>query len=112
MISGWISEFRTAARALGRSPGFAAAAVLTLALGLAAVASVGTWIYAVLVRPLPGVGNHQLLVLAATERGELADEPELSMLELQALRASGIFAGVGGAIARGFTLTGDFEPER
>lgn len=112
MITAWGSEFRAAARVLGRSPGFTLAAVLTLALGLAAVASVGTWIYALLVRPLPGVGNQRLLVLAATERGELGDEPELSVLELEALRASGIFAGVGGAIARNFTLTGDFEPER
>jgi predicted permease len=110
--TGWGLELRTAARGLLRNPGFTIAAVSTLALGLAAAVSVGTWIYAVLVRPLPGVGNAQVIVLAPTESGGLADDAMLSVLELQALRASGVFAGVGGAVGRNFTLTGEFEPER
>lgn len=47
------SELRYAVRSLLRAPGFTAASVLTLALGLAAALSVFTLVYGVLLRPLP-----------------------------------------------------------
>lgn len=47
------SELRYAVRALLRAPGFTAASVLTLALGLAAALSVFSLVYGVLLRPLP-----------------------------------------------------------
>lgn len=47
------SELRYTVRTLLRAPGFTAASVLTLALGLAAALSVFTLVYGVLLRPLP-----------------------------------------------------------
>lgn len=46
-------ELRYAVRSLLRAPGFTAASVLTLGLGLAAALSVFTLVYGVLLRPLP-----------------------------------------------------------
>lgn len=48
-----VSELRYAVRSLLRAPGFTAASVLTLGLGLAAAISVFTLVYGVLLKPLP-----------------------------------------------------------
>ena len=50
---GWVNELRLAARGLLRRPGFAAAAVLTLALGIGANIAIFTVVNAVLIQPLP-----------------------------------------------------------
>jgi predicted permease len=61
-----LNDLRYASRQLRRSPGFALVAVLTLALGIAAVTTVFTWANAILFNPWPQVRDtHQLRFFAA-----------------------------------------------
>jgi putative ABC transport system permease protein len=53
MIEGILRDVRFAARGLRRTPGFTAAAVLTLALGIGATTAVFSVVYGVIFRPLP-----------------------------------------------------------
>jgi hypothetical protein len=63
-----LRDARLALRTLGRSPGFAAAAILALALGVGATTSIFSLAYGVLLRPLPDAEPHELHVLAGRGR--------------------------------------------
>ncbi len=64
-----LTDLRYAIRALAASPGFAAAAVLTLALGVGATTAMFTAVYGVLLKPLPYGEPERLVRLSETRRG-------------------------------------------
>jgi putative ABC transport system permease protein len=63
-IEATLRNLRHAVRALAKSPGFAAAVVATLALGIGANSAVFSAIYAVLLRPLPFPDADRLVTVA------------------------------------------------
>jgi hypothetical protein len=53
MFDALMRDFRFGARGLARTPAFAVAAILTLAIGIGATTAVFSVVYGVLLRPLP-----------------------------------------------------------
>jgi predicted permease len=112
-LAGLLADVRVAWRGLRRAPGFAAAVILTLALGVGANTAIFTMVNAVLLQPLPYRQPDRLAFIwadhaqAGYPRAPLAG-PELADLRERATRLEAL-----GAIwANTVTLTGDGDPEQ
>jgi predicted permease len=93
-------DVRFAARVLVRAPGFSAAAVLTMALGIGANAAIFSVVSNVILRPLPYPRSEQLMYLSAQSRALNAQPSLLSMDEYFGLRE----------VNRSFSVIGGFYP--
>ena len=114
----FLQDLRFAIRALRRTPGFALAAVLTLALGIGATTTIFTVVNGVLLRPLPYPGADRIANIWNDFGVGAQSLPAVSPLDFRDYQrrsrtfemfAAGSDAGVVGL--RG-NLTGDGEPER
>jgi predicted permease len=75
IIDEMLADLRYARRTLGRSPGFTALAVLTLALGIGATTALFSATYGVLHRPLPWPNSERLVRLTETRQGRSGRVP-------------------------------------
>lgn len=108
-MNGLRKDLRYALRMVARSPGFAAIAILTLALGIGANTAIFTVTNALLLRPLP-YKNPEQLVRIGSERDR---ESYLSLPFLDALSAGNrSFSGIAGYQGESFNLSGRGEPDQ
>ncbi|HEY1897377.1 MAG TPA: ABC transporter permease [Terracidiphilus sp.] len=115
--SGWLenvrNDFRYAARRLRQSSGFAAAAILTLALGIGANVAVFTVVRAVLLSPLPFPHPERLVRIYDDLRGSNSRDVGISAPELWDLRdRSGVFEDISAIYPSDGNLTGGEKPQR
>ena len=68
MLDAFLKDVRFAMRTLTRSPGFAAAAIITLGLGIGATALVFSLVNAILIRPFPYERPEQLVQVRESDR--------------------------------------------
>lgn len=108
-----VQDLGYAIRLLRKSPGFALAAILTLALGIAATTTILSWISATMFNPIPGAQNTGRMV--SIEVGERSEHPTppLSYADFVDLRASThTFSGMAAEHQDFISITGGAQPER
>ena len=103
---------RLAIRSLIRAPGFSAAVVLTLAIGLGANAALFAVVNRILLRPLPYPDPARLVAIGETRDGRDRPGPSSAPAFLAWQRESRTVERLAAYRAWGFVLTGVGEPER
>ncbi|MGI8773367.1 MAG: ABC transporter permease [Acidobacteriaceae bacterium] len=107
-------DLKIAIRHLSKSPGFAATAVLMLALGIGATTAIFSIVEGVLLRPLPFPHADRLMVLSDIIQGaEISGNGEAGVTAPDIrnyTRDTHSFAGLGGYRQTGFELSGVGDP--
>ena len=105
-------DIRYAARMLRKSPGFAAIAILTIALGIGATTAIFSVVDATLLHPLPYPHPEQLVTIQDDLPGVGARDVGISVPEWHDFQRSGIFQYVSALGGGDTNLTGASEPAR
>src|ERR1700685_2556096 len=110
MTSIW-QDVRYSLRMIARAPGFAAIAILTLALGIGANTTIFSWINSALLNPVPGLAKpNKILSLV---QGGKDDYLGFSYPDIQAMRdGQRSFSGITACMFAPMSLTGKGKPER
>jgi len=107
-----LQDSRFAIRMLAKSPGFAAIAILTMALGIGATTAIFSLVDATLLHPLPFPHPEELVRIEDDLPGAGATDAGVSIPEFKDLQRSGIFQYVVLEIFGSANLTGASQPSR
>jgi putative ABC transport system permease protein len=107
-----VGDIRYAVRSLFRSPVFALAAILTLALGIGANTAVFSVVRGVLLRPLPHADGDRLVYLRQSAELAGIDNTVFSVPEIIDLRDAGGLSALGEFSVMGYNLTARGEPQQ
>src|SRR5580704_6359056 len=111
-MSNLFQDLRFACRALGRSWGFTALALTTLALGIGANSTVFSWVNSTLLNPIPGL-THTAGLVSLTRAGAAFQDLPFSYPDYVDLRRSNkSFSGIAASWLIPMSLTGTGKPER
>jgi hypothetical protein len=115
----WLDHFwrdaRYASRSLQKSPGFAAAVIITLTIGIGANTAIFNVVHAVLLKPLPYSHPDEIYsveVVTPARRSQFSSMPVTVQTYLEWRKASTVFAEMTALRPWECNLTGDGEPER
>jgi putative ABC transport system permease protein len=114
-LEAFLNDARYAWRGIRRNPGFAAAAIVTMALGIGANTAIFSVVYAVLLKPLPYANADQIYaveVVIPERASEFASVPVTVQAYLEWRKADTVFASMSALTPWECNLTGDGEPER
>jgi predicted permease len=113
LIDSVLQDLRYGTRTLRKSPGFAAVAVLTLALGIGANAAVFSLVDAILLRPLPYRAPEELLLVSESLPKQSNDLLGVAAGEYLDYRdGNHVFSQTAAYENEGFNLTGEGTPLR
>ena len=108
----FLRDLRLGFRLLLRAPGFAATAILTLALGIGATTALFTVVNAVLLEPLPFPDSTKLIQVWRSELPALTYGSASYARYLDWRKSQRVFTDLGAWSPRGVTMTGPQGPER
>ncbi len=110
MTSFW-QDIRYSLRMIAKAPGYAAIAILTLALGIGANTTIFSWINSALLNPVPGISNPSEVV--SLTLGKPGQNFGFTYPDLEAVRdGQQSFAGIAACWFAQISLTGKSKPER
>src|SRR3954447_11453672 len=108
-----LQDLRYSVRTLAKSPGFAIAAVLCIAIGIGANTAIFSIVNAVLLRPFPFADPDGIAVLHETMLKQDIERAGFSHLDYRDLREqASSFASTAAYAERSLTFSGEGEPER